>query len=144
LRIFLESSGLVFQDFPVTPPPLDPDELRSALRRAKFRVKALARQVSLDVRTLERRFDKQLCVTPKAWIIRERMRLALMFLAQGLSNKEIAASLKYTHESNFCRDFKRFFGFPPQTSRKQGSSNPTTSRFDKELSCFDQSKGLSG
>jgi len=66
------------------------------------------------MRTLERRFGEQFRTTPKAWIMRERMSLAPPLLAEGLSNKQVAAFLSYTCESNFCRDFKRYFGCAPQ------------------------------
>ena len=46
--------------------------------------------------------------------MRERMDFALPLLAKGLSNKQVAASLNYTCESNFCRDFKRYYGCAPQ------------------------------
>ncbi len=90
------------------------DELRVAIRKEGFRVKALAVHVGLDVRTLERRFSEQFRTTPKTWIMRERISSAAPLLAEGLSNKEVAASLSYTCESNFCRDFKRHFGCAPQ------------------------------
>jgi AraC-like DNA-binding protein len=77
-------------------------------------VKALAVHIGLDVRTLERRFSEQFQTTPKGWIMRERMSFAPPLLAEGLSNKQVAASLGYTCESNFCRDFKRYFGCAPQ------------------------------
>ena len=93
---------------------LKADDLRIFIKLNGFSVKALAVHVGLDVRTLERRFSQQFHTTPKAWIIRERMSLAPSLLADGLSNKEIAASLSYTCESNFCRDFKRCFGCTPQ------------------------------
>ncbi len=70
--------------------------------------------IGLDVRTLERRFGEQFLTTPKMWIMRERMSFAPTLLAEGLSNKQVAASLSYTCESNFCRDFKRDFGRAPQ------------------------------
>jgi len=79
-------------------------------------------RLGLDVRTLERRFGEQFRTTPKAWIIRERMSFAPPLLAEGLSNKQVAASLNYTCESNFCRDFKRHFGRAPQRfTRIQGT-----------------------
>jgi AraC-like DNA-binding protein len=90
------------------------DELRIIIKRNGFKVKMLAVQVRLDVRTLERYFHNQLQTTPKAWIMHERMNLAPPLLADGHSNKEVAASLSYTCESNFCRDFKRHFGCAPQ------------------------------
>lgn len=90
------------------------DELRVVIRQNGFRVKALAVHVGMDVRTLERRFSEHFHTTPKAWIICERMCSAPPLLAEGLSNKQVAASLNYTCESNFCRDFKRYFGSAPQ------------------------------
>jgi AraC-like DNA-binding protein len=90
------------------------EELLSVVHQKRFRVRTLAFQIGLDVRTLERRFGEQFRTTPKAWLIRERMTLALPLLAEGFSNKQVAASLSYTCESNFCRDFKRHFGSAPQ------------------------------
>lgn len=98
----------------MTAPRLKPEELRVIVREKGFSVKVLAIQIGLDVRTLERRFREQLRTTPKAWIMRERMSFAPPLLAEGLSNKQVAASLSYTCESNFCRDFKRSFGYAPQ------------------------------
>lgn len=93
---------------------LKAEELRLIIRQKGFRVNVLAARVGLGVRTLERRFSEQLRTTPKAWIMRERMSSAPPLLAAGLSNKQVAASLNYTCESNFCRDFKRYFGCAPQ------------------------------
>jgi|KBSSwiStaDraftv2_1062776.scaffolds.fasta_scaffold1011545_2 AraC-like DNA-binding protein len=90
------------------------DDLRVVIRQQGFRVKTLAAHIGLDVRTLQRRFGEQFRTTPKTWIMRERMSLAPPLLAEGLSNKQVAASLNYTCESNFCRDFKRYFGRAPQ------------------------------
>jgi len=92
---------------------LKTDELRLIIRQRGFSVKVLAAHVALDVRTLERRFSEQFRMTPKAWIMRERMSLAPPLLVAGLANKEVAASLKYSCESNFCRDFKRCYGSTP-------------------------------
>ena len=114
------------------------DELRVAIRQMRFRVKALAVYVGLDVRTLERRFSEQFSTAPKAWIMRERMSLAPTLLADGLSNKEVAASLSYTCESNFCRDFKRYFGCAPQKFAQMHGSVSVMSPFDKELSRSDK------
>jgi AraC-like DNA-binding protein len=108
------------------------------IRQKGFRVKELAVHVGMDVRTLERRFGEQFHTTPKAWIMRERMSFAPPLLADGLSNKQVAASLSYTCESNFCRDFKRYFGRAPQEFVRSEGFAPAMSRFDKELSPFDK------
>ena len=95
-------------------PPLKTDELRIIIRQEGSSVQILAMRAGLDLRTLERRFREQFGTTPKAWIVHERMNLAPPLLAEGLSNKQVAASLNYSCESNFCRDFKRCFGCTPQ------------------------------
>ena len=90
------------------------EELRVIIRQNGFRVKVLAAHIGLGVRTLERHFNEQFRTTPKTWIMRERLNSAPRLLAEGLSNKQVAASLSYSCESNFCRDFKRYFGRAPQ------------------------------
>ena len=106
------------------------DELRVIIYQTGFRVKGLAAHLGMDMRTLERRFDEQLHMTPKAWIIRERMSFAPPLLAEGLSNKQVAASLSYTCESNFCRDFKRRFGSAPQEFTRTNEFAEVLSRSD--------------
>lgn len=121
---------------------LSANELRVIIRHKGFRVKALAVHVGMDVRTLERRFTEQFHTTPKAWIMRERMSFAPALLAEGLSNKQVAASLGYTCESNFCRDFKRYYGRAPQEFVRMTDSHRIVSHFDKELSRFDRHADL--
>jgi len=116
-------------------PRFNADELRIIIRRHGFNVSLLAAEVGLNVRTLERRFNEQLRLTPKAWITHERLALGASLLVGGQSNKQVAASLSYTCESNFCRDFKRYYGCAPQEfvrACKCGSS-PILSHFDKQI-----------
>src|SRR5258705_13879355 len=121
---------------------LKPEQLRIVVKQRGFSVKRLAVEVGLDVRTLERRFREQFRTTPKAWIMHERMSLAPGLLAEGLSNKEVAASLSYSCESNFCRDFKRQFGCAPQKFAQMQKFSSRVSCFDKGLSCFGKSARL--
>jgi AraC-like DNA-binding protein len=104
-------------------------ELRIVIGQKSFCVKALAAHVGLNVRTLERRFRDQFQTTPKAWITDERMSSAPGLLASGLSNKEVAAFLRYSCQSNFCRDFKRYYGHPPQEFQILHRSNKTDVAF---------------
>jgi AraC-like DNA-binding protein len=105
------------------------DELRIIIKQKGFRVRVVALYVGLGVRTLERRFHDQFGTTPKAWIMRERMSFAPPLLAKGLSNKEIAGSLGYTCESNFCRDFKRNYGHAPQEYAHSSRLRPVADAF---------------
>lgn len=121
---------------------LKTDALRIIISQKGFKVKVLATHVGLAVRTLERRFKEQFRTTPKTWIMCERMDFAPPLLAEGLSNKQVAASLDYTCESNFCRDFKRYYGCAPQKFAHRKGFVSTQSRFDKELSRFDKGERL--
>ena len=93
---------------------LKEEDLSVFIRRKGFRVKVLAVHVGLGMRTLERQFQEQYSTTPKHWIMLERIKCAPPLLANGLLNKQVASSLGYTCESNFCRDFKKHFGCAPQ------------------------------
>jgi AraC-like DNA-binding protein len=117
----LKDRGTVERIEHVNPHLLSTGTLRIILRQKGFNVKVLALHVGLGVRTLERRFREQFQKTPKAWIMHERMSFAPSLMAEGLSHKQVAASLNYTCESNFCRDFKRHFGCTPKVFMdKQG------------------------
>jgi two-component system invasion response regulator UvrY len=118
------------------------DELQTIVRQKGFRVEVLAAHVGMGVRTLQRQFQHQCHTTPKHWVMLERMRSAPPLLAEGLLNKQVAAALGYTCESNFCRDFKRYFGCTPQEFAHSPSPLLMVSRFDKELSHFDKRSTL--
>jgi len=108
---------------------LKPDELRVVIGQTGFRVHALAVNVGLGVRTLERHFGRQFHTNPKTWIMRERMSFAPPLLAEGLSNKQVAATLSYTCTTNFCRDFKRHFGCAPQQFARTSGLPPVPVAF---------------
>jgi len=57
------------------------------------------------------------------------MNLAPTLLGKGLSNKQVAVSLNYTCESNFCRDFKRYFGRAPQEFARNNRFDPARVAF---------------
>ena len=118
------------------------DELRAALREQRCSVKVLAGHMGMGVRTLERQFHDQFRTTPKHWIMLERLRFAPSLLAEGLLNKQVAAALGYSCESNFCRDFKRYFGCAPQKFAHDPTGPPAVSHLDKELSHLDKRSTL--
>ena len=121
---------------------LDRAELRRALSQSSFTVKGLAAYLRLGLRTFERAFTQQYDTTPKTWIIQERMNLALPLLTNGWSNKEVAAELGYSCESNFCRDFKHYFDCAPQAWARQRMTIIPVTRFDKASSRFDKPLAL--
>lgn len=105
---------------------LQADQLRQVTRETGFRVKPLADQMGLGIRTLERRFEEQLLSIPSDWIRQERITASLPLLAAGLLNKEVADRLGYTNSANFGRDFKRVAGCTPREylRRKYDETEP--------------------
>ena len=88
---------------------------RLATDRAITRVEDAAALVSLDVRTLQRRFAKFVGVSPKWVIQRYRLHEAAAQLARpdAPSLGALAASLGYFDQPHFVRDFKAVVGHPP-------------------------------
>jgi len=119
------------------------DELRVIIGQKGFCVKGLAAHLGLEVRTLGRLFGAHFGTTPKMWIMRERIALAPPLLAEGLANKEVAASLGYTCESSFIRAFKRYFGRTPQEFVRLQEGCSCVSCLDDELSCSEEGAELS-
>jgi AraC-like DNA-binding protein len=81
---------------------------------------ALAREVGLSVRTMQRLFREYVGVSPK-WVIRRyRLQEAAWRLAQGTNEplSELAAALGYFDQAHLARDFTRLFGCPPSEYQK--------------------------
>jgi AraC-like DNA-binding protein len=76
---------------------------------------ALAREVGMSLRTMQRLFREYVGVSPK-WVIRRyRLQEAAWRLAQGANEplSELAAALGYFDQAHLARDFTQLFGCPP-------------------------------
>jgi AraC-like DNA-binding protein len=108
-------------------PPLDPtiDEVCAIVRRARrdggpLRVDALADDVGLSLRTLQRLFRDYVGISPK-WVIRRyRLQEAAQRLAKGQNVKlaDLAAELGYFDQAHLAYDFTRLFGCSPSNYRR--------------------------
>jgi AraC-like DNA-binding protein len=81
---------------------------------------ALAADVGLSLRTLQRLFHEYVGVSPK-WVIRRyRLQEAARLLAQGqqLQIARLAAELGYFDQAHLARDFRRLFGCSPADYRR--------------------------
>ncbi|MBQ9085963.1 MAG: helix-turn-helix transcriptional regulator [Clostridia bacterium] len=68
----------------------------------------------ISVSSLQRAFQKHLGVSPKQYLIKQRMNRALDLLAEGsLSVKEVSDTCGFSDEKYFSRVFKEKFGYPP-------------------------------
>ncbi|WP_232519950.1 helix-turn-helix domain-containing protein [Actinosynnema pretiosum] len=81
------------------------------------RVDAVARELGVGVRSLQRLFAEHVGVGPK-WVVRRyRLREATDRLAAGgrIAWAELAAELGYADQGHLTRDFTEVFGEPPTT-----------------------------
>src|SRR5512139_1278294 len=90
-------------------------EWEQVAREAEFNPARMACLCSVSPRQLQRLFRQHLRCTPSQWLRELQCRLAKQLIAQGYSNKMVAAELKFSSESHFCREFKKVFGTAPQT-----------------------------
>src|SRR5262249_10150236 len=84
-------------------------------REARFEPSNMAALCPTSLRHLERFFTIQFNKTPSEWARELKCRLARQLIAEGWSNKAVAAELHFGNESHLCHEFKRFFGASPQT-----------------------------
>jgi AraC-like DNA-binding protein len=81
--------------------------------KANWSPRKLATICNVSLRTLERFFLKNHRKTPKAWLVEQRQKRAVMLLKRGLAVKETAALLNYRHPNQFSREFSIFWGHSP-------------------------------
>jgi transcriptional regulator GlxA family with amidase domain len=82
-------------------------------RKAKWRVTTLAKNCGVSLRTLQRYFRKNIGVSPKAWLLEQRLLHAKELVQSGLRVKEAAGSLDYKHPNHLTNGFKDYWGYSP-------------------------------
>jgi len=82
---------------------------------AEYRCEKLAAKCLMSERQLERFFITEFKQTPKQWMQALRMQRARCFIARGYSTKAAANELFYKGPGQFCREFKKYHGQPPQS-----------------------------
>jgi AraC-like DNA-binding protein len=86
----------------------------------------LAKEVGMSRSSLLERFDRYLSEPPMAYLTRWRLQLAARRLTSTpRSVAEIAGEVGYESEAAFSRAFKRQFGTPPATFRRERRSPPS-------------------
>jgi AraC-like DNA-binding protein len=78
--------------------------------KAGFKIGRIAKNQKISARSLHRFIRERLGKSPKRWIDELRAAYAAAELAEGQSAKAITTTVKYAHESSFCRFFKRVTG----------------------------------
>ena len=96
----------------------DLDWQRLAIQ-AEFEPGEMAAICQVSLRQLERRFARKFHQTPKAWLRALRCQMAVELIAQGQSNKEVAAELHFGSPSHFCHDFRKEHAESPRKTVKR-------------------------
>lgn len=78
-----------------------------------FQVGGIAEHLGISARQLQRDYQAALGLSPKAWLIKQRMVAAKSLVEEGIEPKEIATRLGYSRRFLFMRDFKGCYGVWP-------------------------------
>jgi len=90
-------------------------ELEQLALKADFRPIKMASLLGISLRQLERIFADTLAISPKECARRIRCRIAKEMIAEGYSNKEVAAKLKFSSAAHLCQEFRKWFGNTPRS-----------------------------
>ena len=91
-------------------------------------VESVAERMHLTPRTLQRRMNQTLSLTPQAYLKQLRMQKAKFLLLnyRDITVNEVAERCGYTLMTNFTRAFVRFYGFKPSELRLQKTNTDFT------------------
>lgn len=81
---------------------------------AEYKPVVMAALAPASLRQLERYFIVKFHKSPRDWARGLQCQKARGLIEMGYSNKATVNALKFTNESEFCRIFKKVYGFPPQ------------------------------
>lgn len=91
--------------------------LRQNYGRAGLTAKDAAVHCCISEVYLRKLFERELHSTPFRELTKIRMEKAKMMTEEKRPQKEIAESVGYADVFQFCRAFKRYFGYPPSKSQ---------------------------
>jgi AraC-like DNA-binding protein len=103
-------------------------EWEEVARKADYHPGKMAVLCSISERQMQRLFQQHVKCTPSRWLRDLQCRLAKQLISRGYSNKAVAAELKFSSQSHFCREFKKVFGKSPQNFARAQHGNPPASR----------------
>lgn len=84
-------------------------------KEAGFQPAMMAALCPISLRQLQRFFVQHFNQTPGKWMRKLRCEQARRLIAEGWSNKAVAAHLGFSNESHLCHEFRRVYGVPPQS-----------------------------
>lgn len=108
-------------------------EWEEVARKADYSPGKMAVLCSMSERQMQRLFQQHVKCTPSRWLRQLQCRLAKQLISQGYSNKAVAAELKFSSQSHFCREFKKVFGSSPKNfARAQNNNAPAARKIARE------------
>lgn len=93
--------------------------------RGNCQISALARQLELSKRTLERRFFNHIGATPKKYARVIRLRNAILQRSSLSSWAEVALEMGYYDQSHMIHDFMELYGYSPEALYPQVHASST-------------------
>jgi len=91
--------------------------------RTDLRICELAERLCLSARSLRRKCNEHLQVTPRAYLINYRLNKATELIYKGKAIGSIAFDVGFATNSSFGRSFKQYFGCSPtEYARKYAST----------------------
>jgi AraC-like DNA-binding protein len=103
-------------------------EWEEVARKADYNPGKMAVLCSISERQMQRLFQQHVKCTPSRWLRQLQCRLAKQLIAKGYSNKAVAAELRFSSQSHFCREFKKVFGTSPKNFARAQDGNAQSSR----------------
>lgn len=85
----------------------------------KVNIAQIAKSLHIDRRYLTSVFRKTYACSPQEYLSRLRLEKARDFLLSGHSVTNVAALTGFSDLSNFSRQFKAYFGYPPSSLHRQ-------------------------
>ena len=98
-------------------------------RQAQWSPGKLATLCAVSHETLRQHFLQHMSKLPGAWLNEQRQHEAIALLRDGSSVKETAACLGYKQQTNFTRQFKKYWGQCPTVV----VSHPAEARIEKMI-----------
>ena len=89
------------------------DRLETLALEQGYRVCAVSRKLGLTERHFQRIFVRDVGLTPKDWMQRQRMVMARRMLICGVDPLEVADKLGFSHANSFRREFQAVYGMGP-------------------------------
>jgi AraC-like DNA-binding protein len=118
-------------------------DLEKRAEDADFRPGKLAPAVSVCLRQLRRWVYATRQLTLRDWMRKLRLQKAHAALTDGFSVKEAAVVARYEHASQFSRDYKKEYGFPPShTATLRGGTRRAARSAKEHEIILDEADGM--